>query len=124
VKIKDSCDKEKCSFWDDGKCPMYGEHKWVNDEDGQVKIVCDCVPRRTLALLMDLHSHVLGSKQYASQTRNMLNRLTEDTQNFIAKQKNSGKHIELMVNRIEERQEKMIKGHQKKFNELKKIGVK
>jgi len=108
LKISDSCEKEKCKWWDDGKCPMYGEHKFVTKDESDVKITCDCIPKRTLALQMEMYNHMMGFKKYASQTRNMLQKLSDNTNEFMIVQSENSDHTARAVEQIADRQNTMM----------------
>lgn len=126
--MESTCIKEECKYWDKGACPNYIQTTWINEQDNTPKIVEDCAPQRTVRMLMDMHSHLMGYKQYACQTRNKLNELTKDTRNFMAMQANNSEHATKIITRIEERQEKLIEEQKKEKKDAipanqKSIGV-
>lgn len=112
-----TCKREKCPKWDnnfvDGNCPNFMYTTWVNKEESMPKVLDDCAPQRTVLMLMDMHNHIMGMKEYASQTRNMLSELIENTKSFMIEQENSREHVKLIIGRIEERQERMIRDQKK-----------
>lgn len=113
------CKKEKCQFWDEGKCPFFIETKWTNETSGTTKIKQDCAPRRAVLLHMNMQSHIMGLKTYASETRNMLARLAKDTTEFMIVQSDNSDQTSRTVDQIAKRQNKMLLD-QRKANKPKK----
>ena len=76
--MKDTCCKEDCKWWKKyrDKCPFYLETTWTCDESGGTKLVCDCSPKRTLMLTMEMYNRSLGVQQAAEQARNESYRLS------------------------------------------------
>ena len=124
--VKGTCVKEDCQSWKENgnKCPHYMETVWVNESNGVPKILEDCAPRRTVLMLMDMHNQLAGIKIYASQTRSRLDKLCDDSREFMTVHSGEQRNIENRVKSIETVSKKLVKNLLEAKILAKKIEVK
>ena len=106
-----TCIGEKCPNYCPNckeNCPNYIETVWINEQNSKPIILEDCAPKRTIFMLMEMHNHLMGFKQYACETRNILQKLNNDTREFMALQDGSRNYLSEAILRLEHRQEKIL----------------
>jgi len=90
-----TCIGSKCPNYDPnckGNCPNYMETVWINEQSSKPKILEDCAPKRSVFMLMEMYNHIMGLKKYSCETRNVLQKLNDDTREFMALQNNNLEH--------------------------------
>lgn len=75
MEIKDTC-HDKCKFWKKYKdnCPNYIETTWIANEGGQLKLIKDCAPKRSLLVSMDVSNRLMALQKEVNTEREMHNR--------------------------------------------------
>lgn len=100
--VQSTCRKD-CPLWKEygDKCPNYLVTQWVSDDCSTPKLLDDCCPKRAITMLMEMHNQLSGIKIYASQTRTRLDKLCDDTVEFMVVQRKDQEAIERRTLRIE-----------------------
>ena len=100
--IQNTCKKEECLFWElfDKKCP----HHFINTfyPEGKVEEsyqVDDCAPIRTMLLIKELHTRLLGTQQAFEDQRNKMQEILKPINDFVG-----------MVKKIESEKQELIEG--------------
>lgn len=99
----DSTCSKSCPLWSKygDKCPNFVLTQWVADDSSIPKLLEDCAPKRAITMLMEIHNQLAGIKVYASQTRSRLDKLCDDTVEFMVLQRKDQEAIEQRTLRIE-----------------------
>ena len=63
----------ECPLWKKykEKCPNYIQTTWKDDK-GNVKIINDCSPKRTMLMIQELYNRIIGVEKAQEQQRNEL----------------------------------------------------
>lgn len=95
--MENTCIREKCEFWNNGKCPNYIESWWMPPETqgGKPILIYDCSPKRTFLMIQDLSNRLTGLQKAQEQLRNETV-WVEVVANVLGK--NSGINLEGFVN--------------------------
>jgi len=124
--VKSTCLKEDCPLWKEygEKCPNYIETVWINENNSQPKVLEDCAVKRTVTILMEIHNQIAGIKQYASQTRTVLDKLSESSNEFMIIQSREQESIDKRTRNIEVVTKKLVKNLIEAKDLVKKVEVK
>ena len=82
--MEETCFKD-CPLWKQfGKeCPNFIESGWKDEKTGQVKIVKDCAPRRTMLMLQELFNRIVSLEKASNQARNSADNLVNGVCDLI-----------------------------------------
>ncbi len=78
----DNCAWHKIIGGTKEECPHYMQTTWMN-EKGEIAVVDDCTPRRTLILIQELVQSNIGVQQSNEQLRNENKLLTDNFKKVI-----------------------------------------
>lgn len=93
--MEDTCEFEKCvvarkfKFKSASECFNNVQSIWHKKETGEQIAVCDCAPKRTLLLTMELQNRLIGVQKSQEQQRNVMrpiSQLAEITMELQGKQ--------------------------------------
>lgn len=75
--MQDTCKKPACHLWKKYQeaCPNYIKSEWRNEESGELRLIHDCAPVRTMIMLSEIYNKIIGVQKAAEQTRNALSLL-------------------------------------------------
>lgn len=84
--MEGTCKKENCPFWKEHekKCPFFVETWWQDGQIGQVKLVEDCAPIRSMLMAQDLHNRFIGVQQANEEARNRFHDMTNEIRSINA----------------------------------------
>jgi len=74
--MENTCSKD-CPLWKKykEKCPNFIQTTWKDDK-GNMKIINDCSPKRTMLMIQELYNRVIGVEKAQEQQRNEFSYLT------------------------------------------------
>ena len=74
--MENTCSKD-CPLWKKykEKCPNFIQTTWKDDK-GNMKIINDCSPKRTMLMIQELYNRIIGVEKAQEQQRNEFSYLT------------------------------------------------
>lgn len=91
--MDNTCSKE-CPLWKKykDKCPNYIQTTWTN-EKGEVKLIEDCAPKRTMLMLQEVYNRLVGVEKSQEQQRNEFSYFTAIIKNAMQGANNANYQI-------------------------------
>ena len=84
IVAKDTCKKNECGHWNKGKCiNLYINTFYPNGKADEAYQVYDCAPIRTMLLVKEFHSTLLGIQASFEEQRNKMNETMKPVNEFI-----------------------------------------